>query len=563
MKSSLAATLAGVAFLVLQLTGSIHAAEPGGLGKETAEQRDARLQWWREARFGMFIHWGPVSLKGTEIGWSRGEQVPTEIYDNLYKEFNPTQFNADEWASLAKTAGMKYLVLTSKHHDGFCIWDTKQTDFNVMKSPFGRDVCKELSEACKRQGIRFCTYHSVTDWHHPAHPYGSPGGKTRKSTADIEAYTIYIRNQVRELITNYGPLGIMWFDVPQGFDRARGQALNDYVYSLQPDIIINDRSGAPGDYDTPEQRVGGFQMGRPWETCMTICRQWAWKPNDDMKSLKQCLQTLIFCAGGDGNLLFNVGPMPTGQIEPRQVERLKEMGAWLGKYGQSIYGTRGGPFKPTSWLASTRQGNTIYVHVLAWRGEVVTLPPMAGKIVKSELLTGGRVEVKQTEQGITILVPPQDRQEIDTIVKLELDRPAMSMEPIGLASASLAAGKKAVASNVFQKNRQFGPEQALDDDDATRWATDAGTQQAWLEVDLGTAVAVGAVKIDEAYAGRVEKFELQYKEGEQWKTIFAGTRLGEDFQRKFPPVTARQVRLNILQASDGPTINEFQLFKPE
>ncbi len=538
-------------------------AEPAGARAETPEQREARLRWWREARFGMFIHWGPVSLKGTEIGWSRGDQVPAEEYDNLYKRFNPTEFDADAWVALAKTAGMKYIVLTTKHHDGFCLWDTKQTDYNIMNSPFKRDVCKELAEACRKQGIRFCTYHSVTDWWHPAHPYGSPGGRTRKGNADIEAYTAYIRNQVRELITNYGPLGLMWFDVPQGFDRVRGQMLNDYVYSLQPDIIINDRSGAPGDYDTPEQRIGGFQMHRPWETCMTICRQWAWKPDDQMKSLRQCLQTLVLCAGGDGNLLFNVGPMPSGRIEPRQADRLVEMGAWLGKYGESVYGTRGGPFKPTRWIASTRKDNVIYLHVLAWKGDTVILPPIGRRIVRSEALTGGRVILQQADAQISISVPQQDRREIDTIIRLELDGSAMAIEPIVLPSASVAAGRKATASNVFQKNREYGPDKALDDDDATRWATDSGIRNAWLEVDLGQPTAIGGVMIDEAYAGRVRRFELLYQDEGQWKLILAGAGLGAEFRRNFAPVTARHVRLNILDASDGPTINEFQLFKPE
>jgi len=304
-----------------------------------------RLQRWRDARFGMFIHWGPVSLKGTEIGWSRGAQIPLEEYDNLYRQFHPTHFNAREWARIAKTAGMKYLVFTTKHHDGFCMFDTKQTDFNIMHSPFARDVVKELAAACKREGLQFGTYHSVCDWHHPDFPLTSPGGKRKREVSSLDRYEQYLRAQVQELIQNYGPLLIMWFDVPQLFDRERGLRLEAWTRSLQPDIIINNRSGARGDYDTPEQRVGKYQDQRPWETCMTICRQWAWKPNDEMKSLQQCLHSLVLCAGGDGTLLFNVGPMPDGRIEPRQVERLKEMGAWLARYGDTIYRTRGGPWK--------------------------------------------------------------------------------------------------------------------------------------------------------------------------------------------------------------------------
>jgi alpha-L-fucosidase len=489
--------------------------------------------------------------------------VPIEEYDNLYKQFNPTKFNADQWVAIAKSTGMKYIVLTTKHHDGFCMWDTKQTDYNIMHSPFGRDVCKELSEACKKQGIRFCTYHSVTDWHHPAHPYGSPGGKTRKPTADIEAYTQYLRAQVKELITNYGPLGIMWFDVPQGFDRARGQALDDYVYSLQPDIIINNRSGAPGDYDTPEQRVGGFKMDRPWETCMTICRQWSWKPDDTMKSLEQCLHALISCAGGDGNLLFNVGPMPTGEIEPRQVARLAEMGQWMARNGQSIYGTRGGPWKPGKWGASTRKGNTIYMHVFQWPEKGLVLPAIEKRrIVSAKLMGGGEAPVQQTVDGVAIDVPAALRQPIDTIVELTLDGPAIDIPAVGVGVASLTTGKQATASNVFQKSGGYAAKMAVDGDSDSRWATDGGTKSAWLEVDLGKDQTFDRAAINEAFAGRVKSFELQYKAGNEWKTFCKGTTLGENWEQRFEPVTARVVRLNILEATQGPTINEFELYAP-
>jgi alpha-L-fucosidase len=405
-----------------------------GAGAEPAwpPAKPEAIRKWQEMRFGMFIHWGPVSLKGTEIGWSRGAEVPIEEYDNLYKHFNPTKFNAEAWVSIAKAAGMKYIVITSKHHDGFCLWDTKQTDYNIMNSALGRDVLKELAAACRKQGIAFATYYSVTDWHHPAHPLGSPGGQTRKPHPDIEAYTTYLKNQVGELIRNYGPLAVMWFDVPQAFDARRGADLIAYVRSLQPDIIVNNRSGAGGDYDTPEQQIGRFQNHRPWETCMTICQQWAWKPGDQMKSLQECLQTLITCAGGDGNLLFNVGPMPSGEIEPRQVARLKEMGAWLSRYGESIYGTRGGPFLPGKGLVSTRRGQRIYVHVLRWQEEPLCLPGIPKKIVQATVLTGGSATLKQDAQGITISVPAAHRQQIDTIVCLELDGPAEEIAPIAL-----------------------------------------------------------------------------------------------------------------------------------
>jgi len=376
---------------------------------------------WRQMRFGMFIHWGPVSLKGTEISWSRGDPIPIEEYDNLYKRFNPTKFDADQWVKIAKNAGVKYIVLTTKHHDGFCLWDTKQTDYNIMNSPLKRDVVKELAAACKKQGIAFGTYYSTCDWHHPDFPLGSPGGQSKKPNPNLDRYEQYLRKQVEELIRNYGPLSTLWFDVPQEFSVERGQGVVRWVRSLQPDIMINNRTGCAGDYDTPEQSVGKMQTDRPWETCMTICQQWAWKPNDEMKSLKECLHVLINTVGGDGNLLFNVGPMPDGRIEPRQVKRLREMGQWLAKYGESIYGTRGGPFPRAEWGAATHRGKTVYLHILDPKLDSLKLPPIKQKIVDSSVMTGGTVTVHQSADGIEVSVPKADRQEIDTIVELKLD----------------------------------------------------------------------------------------------------------------------------------------------
>jgi alpha-L-fucosidase len=555
--------LAGAAFmksslLVGVLAGSLalNSGESAVLAAAAAgaPQNAVRLEWWRQARFGMFIHWGPVSLKGTEIGWSRGAEIPVAEYDGLYQHFNPTNFDADAWARTASDAGMKYIVLTTKHHDGFCMWDTQQTDHNIMRSPFGRDVVKELAAACRRQGLAFGTYYSVCDWHHPDFPCTSPGGSVRRQTSNLDRYEQYLRAEVSELITHYGPLLVMWFDVPQEFSVQRGQGLIEFTRALQPDIIINDRSGAPGDYDTPEQRVGKFQNQRPWETCMTICRQWAWKPGDEMKPLRECIQTLALCAGGDGNLLLNVGPMPDGRIEPRQVRRLQEMGAWLKRYGQSIYGTRGGPWKPTRALASTRNGNSIFVHVLRSEAATVTLPDIPSKIARSELLTGGSAKISQQEGQLTLtLSPAPTPSDIDSIVRLELDGSAMDLKPVELPSSI-----KATASNVFQNMEEYGPDKAFDADPETRWATDAGTRRAWIAVDLGSPKRLAGVRIREEYAGRVQRFEFQRKEGSEWKTIFSGTTLGPNFSRQFPPVTARELRLNILEATEGPTLSEIE-----
>ncbi len=437
------ATYFAISVLIAASGSSLVVAQPAADSPRTPDPES--LERWQAMRFGMFIHWGPVSLKGTEIGWSRGREVPEQEYDQLFRQFNPTQFDANAWTQLARDAGMKYLVITSKHHDGFCIWDSPSTDYDIMATPFGRDVLKELSESCRRHDLLFCTYHSICDWWHPDYPTGSPGGSTEKPNPNMERYVEYLHGQVQELIENYGPLGILWFDGEweAPWTHQHGLALYDHVRSLQPDILINNRvdkgredmkgttSSAEfvGDYDTPEQRVGGFNRQRPWETCMTIGRQWSWKPNDNMKSLSECIHTLIQTVGGDGNLLLNVGPMPDGRIEPRQADRLREMGAWLKQYGEGIYGTRGGPFRPGPWGAATCKEDRIYLFVTSWPAEgPLHLPPLGASILAARRLGDGDVKVEQTDEGITIDASPRDP--IATVLVLTLNQSAVAIPPL-------------------------------------------------------------------------------------------------------------------------------------
>jgi len=429
----------------------------------------AALSRWQALRFGMFIHWGPVSLTGYELGWSRGSVIPVKMYDRLYQQFNPTNFNADEWVGIAKAAGMKYIVLTAKHHDGFCLWDTKLTDYNIMNTPFRRDVVKELAAACQKQGIKLGLYYSVPDWHHPNWPDAGPKTATQpppavgkdwkasrafydeniakyraelgqhlRATADVDAYENYLQGQITELIRNYGPLLTIWSDLSSFFDVAtfgsRGFNTIRLIRSLQPDILINNRSGADyphgGDYGTPEQQVGAFDMKRPWESCITVSanHQWAWGgPSDGVKSTEECLKMLIQTAGGDGNMLLNVGPRPDGTIDSEQVKVIRGMGGWLAKHGESIYGTRGGPFQPGPWGVSTRKDNRIYLHVFRFEGDTLELPAIPAKVTAARLLTGGSVEFRQSDQGLTLKVPAFNHDAMDTLIALEIDKPAMEI----------------------------------------------------------------------------------------------------------------------------------------
>jgi alpha-L-fucosidase len=297
---------------------------------------------------------------------------------------------------------------------------------------------------------------------------------------------------------------------------------------------------------------------------MTTSRkgQWAWGGHSDgVKTHAQLLEMLIRCAGGDGNVLLNVGPMPNGQIAPEQAERLKELGVWLAKYGESLYGTRGGPFKPGTYGVSTRKGNTVYLHISDWLEDPLKLPAIQARVLSTRVLTGGQAQLRQTSSGLQISVPELNRQPLDTIVALELDRAASNLAPMevpGMTSLTIKA--KATASNVFQNQAEFDADKAVDGNKDTRWAADAGVHQAWLEVDLGQPRSFDRCRIFEAFPNRVRKFELQEWESTAWKTFCAGTTIGECWTRRFNPVTTQRVRLNILESTDGPTLWEFQLF---
>ncbi|QIL42246.1 alpha-L-fucosidase [Pedobacter sp. HDW13] len=398
----------------------------------------AVMKDFMDKRFGMFIHWGPVSLRGTEIGWSRDKQVEKTDYDNLYKEFDPTLFNADDIVKTAKDAGMKYLTITARHHDGFCLWPSKFTEYDIAHTPYKKDIVGALNEACKKQGIKFCIYYSVLDWYHPDYPIHSSASQTIDPKADMTKYVSYMKNQLKELITNYDPY-MLWFDGQweKPWTDEMGKDLYSYLKKLKPDVIINNRLGKEfaamenkkidhskmvGDYDTPEQTVGHLNMDTPWESCFTICNQWAWKPNDKMKSLKDCLTILSKTAGGNGNLLLNVGPMPDGRIEARQITRLKEIGQWLKTNSEAVYGTFGGPYQPTDAYATTRKGNKLFVHVLKTDADAISLKNIpARKAVKANILGGEKVSVEQGATDFKISLPKNQAGALQYVIAIEMD----------------------------------------------------------------------------------------------------------------------------------------------
>lgn len=522
------------------------------------------VEWFRKARFGMFIHWGPASLGGQEISWSRGAErpglpkddgfdsynarrvgIPRRVYDNFYLKFNPVKFNAEQWVKIAKAAGMKYMVLTTKHHDGFCMFDTAQTNYSIMNSPYGKDICRQLADACHASGMPLGWYYSPTDWFNPDY-----------MSEHHDRYLAYFRNQLQELLTNYGKISVMWFD---GGQRLDGDAVAAMIRKLQPDTLINSRLPPfPGDFDNPEQTIGAYQDKRLWESCITIGNQWSYRPGDTIKSSKTCIQTLVRCVCGDGNLLLNVSPNPLGEIPPDQVKPLREIGAWLKKYGSSVYGTRGGPYLMDRIGGSTRRGNVIYLHIFNLPGDVLSLPAIPAKIKRCKAITGGDVRFSQDAGCVTVTLMPNARNAIDTIVQLTLDSPASKIAPVQVPP--ITTGEQATASNVYKNLESYGPQMAIDNDLTTRWATDGGVHSAWLAIDMRKNVTVNAARICEGIA-RIRRFELQYLAGDDWKAFYQGSTIGPDLTITFPPITARRFRLNILEADEGPTLSEFELIE--
>jgi hypothetical protein len=414
--------------------------------------REARLRsWWRDAKFGLFLHWGPASLSGAEISWGmkdrieggpEHQRIDRDVYMNLYRRFDPVKFDADEWMRLAKEAGMKYVVFVTKHHDGFSMWPTGQTRFpdggdfpshySIADAPYGRDLCRMIADAAHRRGLKLGWYYSTRDWTHPEYLRG-----------DNRIYNRYYEAQVRELLRDYGKVDMMWFDHCFGdWSQYTIEGLFEEMYRLQPDLLVNDRAArglknipaggaaqlVAGDYDTPEQRIGTFQRGRAWESCVTMthCADgggWSYRPDGRIRTLQECIRMLVSTVTGDGNLLLNIGPMPTGEFQPQEIANLKGMGRWLQEFGESIYGTRGGPYRNGQWGGSCYRGNTLYLHVLEWTGDTLRLPPLKAKVVNVTVLSGGSVKLEQSSAGLALVWTSGQRDQTDTVITLELDAP--------------------------------------------------------------------------------------------------------------------------------------------
>jgi alpha-L-fucosidase len=421
---------------------------------ETTEQHDARMQWWRDARFGMFIHWGLYAVPAgewegkTDYGeWIRtSAEIPLDTYDHFREQFNPVKFDADSWVKMARDAGMKYIVITSKHHDGFCMFDTKQTDFCVMNTPFHRDPMKDLADACHKYGLKFCFYYSIMDWHHPDYLPRRTWEKYRPITgAEFIRYVHYIKAEIKELLTNYGDIGVLWFDGEweNTWNQKFGKEIYAYCRSLQPNIIINNRVGAGrmdmegltkegsfgGDFGTPEQQIPATGLpGVDWETCMTMNDHWGYNKNDKkFKSAKEIIQMIADIASKGGNYLLNVGPTSEGLIPPESIERLKMVGEWMKVNGEAIYKTQPSPFRTLDWGRCTRKeipdGVRLYLHVFNWpETHRIGIPGLLNEPLNAYLLTDEyqSLKIERTEDALVINLPMIVPDNNNTVVVLDL-----------------------------------------------------------------------------------------------------------------------------------------------
>ncbi len=536
--------------------------------KETAEPD--RLEWWNDAKFGLFIHWGVYSVPaGTHndkkidgIGeWIlyNGE-IPIATYKEYAKDFNPVKYDPEAWVKMAKDAGMKYIVITSKHHDGFGLFDSKVTDWDVVDAtPFGKDLLKPLVEAAKKEGIKIGFYYSqAQDWTHP----GGGAYKPKWDSAQNGSMDDYIDNiavpQVKEILSNYGELDILWWDTPAGMTKERAEKFLP-VIAEHPRLITNNRLGGgySGDSETPEQFIPatGFP-GRNWEVCMTMNDTWGYKSYDEnWKSGKDLILKLSEIVSKGGNFLLNVGPTSLGEIPQPSIDRLKQVGEWMKINSEAIYETMASPFPYLPWGRASLKDQKLYLHVIEWPADGALKLPLTNKAVAAYLLANKEtsLEILQADQHVEIKLPALAPDSILSIVVLEFEG-----SPEVLSAPTL--GKQGTASSV---DTSASIANLFDGDPLKGWKAAPGENKSWVEVDLGEEVKVGNISLSEPWHpwdNHGQEFQLQVKDGENWITVIEGKTSGSGHVQDHKPVKGRFFRLNITGAKgEVPVINEWIL----
>jgi len=396
---------------------------------EAARDRAKRMEWWREARFGMFVHWGLYALLGRHEWVMNRERIPVREYEKLARKFKPKPRPARDWAKLARKAGMKYMVMTTKHHEGFCLWDTDQTDYNAARW-VGRDLVGEYVDACREFGLKIGFYYSLMDWHHPDGARCATDAEARRRFLD------FTQGCVRELMSNYGKIDILWYDVPWPLATPalwESRKMNAMVRRLQPHILINNRSKLPEDFGTPEERVAPEEAGRAWEACMTFNGSWGYMPyapDEDWLSARQVVEMLRTATAGGGNLLLNIGPQPDGSAPEQALPRLSAVGRWLKKYGQAVYGKvdRADELEWLPYGRWTRKGKTAYLWVSRWVGSEIAIGGLKSKLLRASLVGDGK-NIRFRQERDRLILRGLPKTSPDRIVGVSVIKMEFSSKP--------------------------------------------------------------------------------------------------------------------------------------
>jgi alpha-L-fucosidase len=412
---------------------------------------DQRMAWWREARFGIFMHWGLYSVlagswQGQRSPKANGEwimndlKIPLTDYEQLVHRFNPVRYDPQAWAAAVAGAGAKYLVITSKHHEGFALWDSAVSDYDIAATPYRHDLLGPLASACGGAGVRFCTYHSILDWHHPDYLPRRAWDTRPASSANFDRYVTYLKAQLREIVSRYDP-GVLWFDGEweDTWTHERGVDLYNYVRGLKPDIIINNRVDKgrqgmqglnregqfKGDFGTPEQQIPATGLpGVDWESCMTMNDTWGYRSDDDhWKSAETLIRNLVDIASKGGNFLLNVGPTAEGLIPQPSLDRLAAMGRWMDVNGDAIHGTTASPIGRPAWGRVTSKPGTLFLHVFDWPTDGTLRVPVANRVTRARLLAnaGQTLTTDSSNAGVTVHVPTTAPDAVASVIALDID----------------------------------------------------------------------------------------------------------------------------------------------
>ncbi len=532
--------------------------------------KDERMAWWREAKFGLFIHWGVYAVPAGKYGDNTdyGEWImhstgmPSAEYKRYSSQFNPVKYDPEAWVKVAKEAGMRYIVITSKHHDGFALYPSDVTDWDVTDAtPYGKDLLGPLVDEAKKAGLKMGFYYSqAQDWNHPGGAkarFLEGDGWDEAHKGDFDEYLANIAlPQTKEILSRY-PLDILWWDTPTWMNEERTRPFVEAL-EIRPGIITNNRLGIDGDITTPEQFVPVTGYEGDWETCMTMNRHWGYNAyDDDWKSSEELIHKLIEICSKGGNFLLNVGPTAEGEFPEPCIERLRDMGVWLKVNGEAIYGTTMGPFHYLSWGYATRKGDLLYLHVTDWPENGKLHVPLTSQVVNAALLIqqDEPLNISKESGRIVIDLPAEAADPVATVVLLKLGE-----EPVVMPLAS--EGKVITASSEHPGHPAAN---AVDGTGLHVWESADSSGISFLEFDMGVPTWIHATGLDEPdrWPRYRQSIRMEMGTDDGWEEIFTAETRGHGLVHKFDPIQVRRVRLYVERAEGPPAIAEWQLYAPE